>query len=251
MSGVLNATFPVFSTIDGWLALLLPAWLRLVLWGAASGAAAMGLYSVMSSQTRLQALKQQSAALRAAVTRTDDAGEAARLAIQNLKLSLRYLGAVTGPAMLSGIPVLFVIAWVSAAYGYAMPNAGQAIAFSVEPATVPVTATPGVAGDPRAIAWPEPPGRIVLQDGSGMTFETAAADLLSVGVIHKRRWWNWLLGNEAGYLPDNAAADAVSFALPQREVLAIGPGWVRGWEFSYLLSVLVVSLALKIGFRIA
>ena len=184
-------------------------------------------------QGRLQALKQQGAELRAAVGRTDDAGEAARLAIQNLKLSFRFLGAVTGPAMLSGIPVLFVLAWVSAFYGYAMPEPGQPVTFTVEPPGVALTASPAVPGDARAVAWPEPAGRIALEDGSGMRFETVADDL-TVGVVHKRRWWSWLLGNEAGYLPENAAADAVRFALPQRRGAGFGPSWMRGWEFSYL-----------------
>lgn len=248
MNGLLNAAYPVFSTVDGWLAIL-PVWLRLVLWGMVSGAAAMGLYAAMSGQGRLQALRARTAELRAAVARTDDAGEAARLAIQNLKVSFRYLGAVTGPALLSGIPVLFVLAWISATFSYVEPAPGTAVALAVAPPGVAVTAVPP-AGE-AAVAWPEPGGKVALHDGSGMAFEAAAADIATVAIVHKRRWWSWILGNEAGYLPDAAAADAVSFALPPREILGFGPGWMRGWEFIYFISLLIVSLAIKFGFRIA
>jgi hypothetical protein len=78
-----------------------------------------------------------------------------------------------------------------------------------------------------------------------------ASDIASVAVVHKRRWWSWILGNEAGYLPDSAAADSISFALPSREILTIGPAWMRGWELTYFVSLLIVSLAIKLGFRIA
>jgi hypothetical protein len=249
VNGVLNFAYPVLSTVDGWLAVLLPAWLRLVVWGGVSAAAAMALYALMSNQGRLKALKRESAELRAAVRQTEDAGEAARLAIRNLKLSLRLLGVVVGPALLSGIPVLFVIAWVSATYAFAMPEPGQAVPFAVEPPGTTMSVTPAVEGEAQSVAWPEPPGRITLEDGNGTSFATPA-EALSVGVVHKRRWWSWLLGNPAGYLPDAAAADSVSFALPRREALPLGPSWMRGWEFSYLVSLLVVSLAIKFGFRI-
>ena len=87
-----------------------------------------------------------------------------------------------------------------------------------------------------------------MQEGRGAV-EVSASEL-SLGIVHKRRWWNWLLGNEAGYLPETWTADAVRFALPAREILPFGPSWVRGWTFTYFVSLLVVSLAIKIGFRI-
>lgn len=249
MSGLLNLGYPVFGTVDGWLAVLLPAWLRLAFWGALSGAAAMALYAALSSQERLHALKQRGAELRAAVARTEDAGEAARLAFQNVKLSFRFLGAVLGPAFLSGIPVLFVLAWVAATYSYAMPAPDQAVPLTVDPPSAVVSVAPAAASDGLAVAWPGPDGEITLEDGGGVAVVVPANEL-SLGIVHKRRWWNWLLGNEAGYLPDAGQADSVMFAMPEYEVLALGPWWMRGWAFTYFVSLLIVSLVIKFTFRI-
>lgn len=248
MNGLLNIAYPAFDTVDGWLALLLPASARLAFWGALSGAVAMVLYAATSRQERLQGLKQQSAELRARVAATEDAGEAARLAFQNVRLSFRFLGAVLGPALLSGIPVLFVLAWISNTYSYAMPEPGRAVPVAVEPAGVGVTVTPAAA-DGNAVAWPADGQSIGLQEEGGASIEIPAGDL-SLGLVHKRRWWNWLLGNEAGYLPDAGPADTVRFGLEPREVLGFGPSWTRGWAFVYFVSLVVVSLAIKFGFRI-
>jgi hypothetical protein len=249
VSGLLNIAYPVLGTVDGWLAVLLPAWLRLAFWGALSGVVAMALYVALSSQGRLQALKARSAELRAAVARTEDAGEAARLALQNVKLSFRFLGAVLGPALLSGIPVLFVLAWISAAYSYALPVPGQAVPLTVEPPEAVVAVAPAAPGDRLAVAWPEAGGDVTLQEGANAPLVVPAEDL-SLGIVHKRRWWNWLLGNEAGYLPDAGRADAVVLALPDREVLPLGPSWMRGWAFTYFVSLVVASLVVKFAFRI-
>ena len=70
-------------------------------------------------------------------------------------------------------------------------------------------------------------------------------------VVHKRVWWNALLGNPAGHLPDGAAVEEVRLALPAREVLPFGPGWARGYELTYFAAVLAASLAIKVVFRIA
>ncbi|HMR33549.1 MAG TPA: hypothetical protein PKA13_19835 [Geminicoccaceae bacterium] len=248
MTGLLNLAYPAFDTVDGWLALLLPAAARLAFWGALSGGVAMVLYAAMSRQERLQALKRQSAELRTRVAATEDAGEAARLALQNVRLSFRFLGAVLGPALLSGIPVLFVLAWVSHAYSYDLPAPGRVVPVTVEPAGIAVTLAPA-APEETAVTWPGQGERIDLrQDGS--TSIEIPADELELGLVHKRRWWNWLLGNEAGYLPDDGPADTVRFGLEPREVLSVGPSWVRGWAFVYFASLLLVSLAIKLGFRI-
>ncbi len=248
MSGLLDIPYPVFDAVDGWVAAVAPAWLRLVLWGAVSGAAAMALYAATSSQDRLQALKRRSAELRAEVARTEDAGEAARLALQNVRLSFRFLGAVLGPALLSGIPVLFLLAWVSAAYSYAMPEAGRTVPVVAAPPDSGLTMAPPVTGEAMAVAWPGTGGTVTLRERDAIL--DAPADELRLGIIHKRRWWNWLLGNEAGYLPAAWATDSVSFALPPREVLSFGPAWMRGWAFVYFVTLVAVSLVIKLRFRI-
>lgn len=250
MNGLLNLAYPLFDALDRLIGFL-PDAARLALWGALSAAAAMALYRRLSGQDRIKALQAEGRGLRQRMMQTDDASEAARLAGENLKLAMRTLGTVTGPAMLSGLPVILVLAWISASFATSAPPPGSAVALTSEPAGVAVTATPAApASEGAALAWPRPGEPIALADGTGTIYAAPAPDP-PPWVLHKKRWWNLLLGNPAGYLADSAAADAVYLAVPDREVLGVGPGWMRGWAFTYLVSLLIVSLLIKFTFKIA
>ena len=108
MNGLLNLAYPLFDSLDRLIGFL-PDAARLALWGALSAVATMALYNRLSGQERIKALQAEARRLRERMLRTDDAGEAARLAGENLKLAMRTLGKVTGPAMLSGLPVILVL----------------------------------------------------------------------------------------------------------------------------------------------
>jgi hypothetical protein len=249
VNGLLNLAYPLFDALDRLIGFL-PDAARLALWGALSGGAAMALYRRLSAQQRIKALQAEARGLRQRMMQTDDAREAARLAGANLRLSMRTLGTVTGPAMLSGLPVILVLAWISASFATSAPAPGSSVALTSEPPSVPVTGAPPAAGGGPALAWPGPDGAITLADPTGTIYAAPAADP-PPWVLHKKRWWNLLLGNPAGYLADSAAADAVYLAVPDREVLGVGPGWMRGWAFTYLVSLLIVSLLIKVTFKIA
>lgn len=69
-------------------------------------------------------------------------------------------------------------------------------------------------------------------------------------VVHKRQWWNALIGNPAGYLPPQGPAEAIYLDLPKKQMLAFGPDWMRGWEFLYFVLLVAGSLGLKHFWRI-
>jgi uncharacterized membrane protein (DUF106 family) len=248
VNGLLNLAYPLFDVVDGLLGFL-PTFLRLVLWGAVSGALAMWLYSLMSNQDRIKAVQVESRELRSRMKETDDAGEATQLAMANLKLAMRNLGGVTGPAMLSGLPVIFVLAWLSSAYGTIAPAAGTPVTWHAEPAGTQLVVAPP-APTPDALAWPAEGQTLTLTESNGVIYDAPPTDPPG-WIVHKHRWWNWLLGNPAGYLSDQALTDTVTFDLAEPEILSFGPGWIRGWEFTYLVSLLVVSLIIKFTFKIA
>ncbi|MFO1067105.1 MAG: hypothetical protein U1E14_01100 [Geminicoccaceae bacterium] len=248
MNGLLNLAYPLLGGIDSYF-LWLPDVVRVALWGAVSGLLAMMLYVLMSNQGSIKAMQGEARQLRGSVQQADDAGEAARLALENLKLSFRVLGKVTLPAMLSGIPVIFVLAWLAATYDTVAPPAGAPVPVTAEPADVALQLTPPAA-EPSAIAWPAPGGEYQVADSTGTIF-AAPATATPPTIVHKRVWWNVLLGNEAGYLPDSAAVDAIHLAVPSRELWSVGPSWMHGWLFVYLVSLIIVSLFVKFAFKIA
>jgi hypothetical protein len=62
--------------------------------------------------------------------------------------------------------------------------------------------------------------------------------------------WNWIIGNPAGYLPDNAAVAAIEVKLPELHVVDFGPEWLRDWPATFIAVLLTVSLALKFRWRL-
>ena len=250
MNGLLNLAFPVFNAIDSLLAVALPAVLRVVVWGGVSGALAMGLYWLLSDQEGVRQRQARMKDLRAEMkANEDDFQKVMALSRQNLKESFGLLGRVLGPGLLSGLPVLFVIAWISAYYTYATPAPGTAVALQAEPADSGLHAEPA-AGGPLSLAWPAAPGEARLVDKSGPVF--AALPLAPpVNVVHKPAWWNWLWGNPAGYLDAGGATEAVTFALDRWVLLPGVPGWMDGWEFAFFASTILVSIVLKVVFKIA
>ncbi len=68
--------------------------------------------------------------------------------------------------------------------------------------------------------------------------------------VEKFGWFNWLIGNPAGYLPADAPVAHIHLELPRRQLLDLGPSWLRGWIFWYFLVALLVSLWLKWRWRL-
>jgi hypothetical protein len=71
-----------------------------------------------------------------------------------------------------------------------------------------------------------------------------------VPTIHKKQWWNTLIGNPLGYLPDDGAIEAIAFDLPEKDYLGFGPGWLRPWYVLFFTILVIGSLAIKIVGRI-
>ena len=181
---------------------------------------------------------------------------------ENFRLSGRQVMLALGPALLAGVPVLFVLVWISNAFGVKMPAPGADIevravsAESGEPATWQWHGTPSdpldqntAPGHAWRLSWPGPEASATLITARG-------EDILELPpehpapVVHKRLWWNSLIGNPAGYLPPESPAGAVYLGLPKKQMLPFGPGWMRGWEFLYFLLLIIGSLGLKLIWRI-
>jgi len=237
--GLLDLPAGVFAWLDDAVLGALTPWTRLLIWGAMGGAASMALYVLLSPQRRIAAAKQRAAAARGSLLSHDgDFAVASGLAVDSLKAALAHLGLSLGPVILASLPVLCLLLWLSNNYGQAWPSPG---------ALVEITAGPN--GFSRTIQWPRPGASFTLQDPAGLeilTLPPAAA----VGVLHKRQWWNQLVGNPTGYLPPDHPYEQITMRLPIHRYLPFGPDWLAGWEVMALLSMVVTSLAIKLLFRI-
>lgn len=263
--GLLDLPAPLWSLVDRALAAAsLPAVLRVALLGALSGWLCMWLYRRWSRQDQLAQLAPQVKAARADLAAWDGdfAGLMTRVRAV-FALSGRHLRLTFVAAMLAGLPVLLVLPWLSNQFGHAWPAAGAPVRVQVtaplaplpalawnRPAQAPVLRTiPGEIGPAWSVAWPDAAAPLQLTAGGAPLLRLPLA--APVTVVHRRLpAWNWLVGNPAGYLPADAGVTAIAIDLEPRQLHRLGPGWLRGWPAVYFFALVLVSLALKLRWRL-
>lgn len=239
--------FPIFDPIDALLATFLPDAARLVLWGILAGTSAMALYALFSDQAGIRAqkaaMRELQGQLRAA---QDDFALTMRLSRANLAASMRLLGKVTLPAVLSSLPPVFLLIWVAETFAVAPPRPGAEVPVTLVPATAEITPRPAPAWSPARdrVTWPAE-GELGVADAQGPVWSAPADARRPPVAVHQPVWWNWLYGNTAGYLRPGSAIEEIRFAQQPRDVLGFGPGWLRGWEVVFFASLVIASLSLK------
>lgn len=255
--GALDLPAPLFQLLDGGMAFL-PATLRLVLWSVVGGVLSMVLYALISPQKKISSVKADLRESQKLLAESDESfGELMTVAKRTLGLSFQHLGLVFGPALLSSLPLLCIMAWSSTHFGHAFPAAGEPVTLRVQPesATAALQWQAGVGDKPAfangawTVPWPGEAAAITLSDSEG----TPLLDLplpAPIPQVHKRLWWNSLLGNPAGYLPEQASVELVWIDIPPQRFLPFGPGWVGHWLTLFLLASVAGALITKKVFKI-
>lgn len=236
--GLFDVPAPLLTWIDNAMAVLLPPLPRLVVWGVIGAVISMLLYRILSAQKKIALGKQE---LNAAKRRLDafegQFSEAWPLISRMLKVAVVQVGRVGWPAVVASLPLLAMLCWLSTAYGYGYPAPEAAPMIQTEPERMHAEWIDG----PAECFCP----RIVISNGNAEIVADVVLDA-PVPVIHKRQWWNVLIGNPAGYLPEEAPVEKIHVALPHKAYLPFGPAWMRGWEISFFLPLLLASIALKV-----
>ena len=243
--GLFDLPAPLFTWLDGVLGGLAPAPLRLTLWALFAAALSMGLYVLLSPQRRIAQAKADALAARTALDAFDGSFAEAWPLIRNvLGSAMRQLALVTWPAILSSLPVLALLAWVSTAYGHAFPPPAPMSR------SIPCRRT-SKRGSRRCRRPPplQPHHQIVVVDRTGRIVERVPWPA-PVPTIHKREWWNLLLGNPAGYLPEAGPLERIDLDIPPKEYLPVGPAWLKAWYALFFGVLLMASLAIKVSARI-
>lgn len=257
--GLFDWPAPALAAADRWLATRLPASLRILLWSALAAVLSMLVYRLISPQQRLNELRAESIALRAKLAGFDgEFAEMAPLLRRNLALSFRQLGLTFAPAVLAGLPVIFVLAFLSNTFDAELPQPGERVTLVVEaaagrqppPLTFDGGTVRGLAPDRYGLVWPGPGEQIRVRDSTGDVLFTLPLPA-PVRTLHPRQWWNALIGNPAGYLPAPTEIASITLELPQPRVLPFGPDWLAGWLVPALVVMVLVSLALKFAWRLA
>jgi len=255
--GLFDLPSPLLDLLDGLLAFLPPLF-RIVLWGLVSGVLSMLLYAMLSPQGRLTSIKQELQEARALLAGADESfDELLGLVQKTLRLSFKHLGLVLLPALVASLPLISVLAWASNEFGYQFPKTGAQVALTalpadsardlqLQPEAQQLTTN---ADGQQEFTWPAPGSSLTLADGQGRALLQLPPPV-PVPQIHKRLWWNNLLGNPIGYLPDDTGIEVVFIDIPGRSYLPFGPGWLGHWLTLFFSALVVSALATKFIFRI-
>jgi hypothetical protein len=233
--GFFDLPAPLFDRLDSLVEVLPPA-VRLMLWGSLGAIVSMALYRWLSPQERISRGKAELAEARQRLDAHEgEFAEAGPLVRGMLRAAVVQVGRVAGPAILASLPLLSLLAWMSTRYGHAWPPFGSTPAIQTVPPLPATWVAEGEAANPH-----------ILVAGNDRRVIADVPLQAPVPVIHKRQWWNALLGNPAGYLPAQGAVERIRIDLPERQYLHFGPGWVRGWELAFFVPLLLVSVAIKV-----
>lgn len=251
--GLFDLPAPIFSVIDSVLAMAMPPVLRLLIWGIFAGWLSMALYRLFSDQQKIGKLKAQQKDQQKIIAEFD--GEFAQLMPlirHTLALGFRQLGLALGPTLLATVPVLFIIIWVSGEFGYTAPAAGNEVFLSAEPPTDNIhwsaPSETRISEDGWLINWPAKGQSLTMSDDRQALLVLPLAH--NIPIIHKKRWWNFLMANPLGYLPKDGSTDVIHINLPEAVMIESGPGWMRGWIFSFFMSFLLSSVGFKLLLRV-
>ncbi|MEM1111534.1 MAG: hypothetical protein AAGI11_06470 [Pseudomonadota bacterium] len=230
---------------------LLPDWLSIALWALGVSSLSMYMYGRLSQQDVLAELgpSRDDARQRLAAYDGPFAG-LPPLIRENLSLSRQHLWLTFVPALLSGLPVIVVLVWMSNAFGAFSPAAATPVSVVVKSYTPyelhwrPAAAARRISATHWVLLWPEDGEKLTLLSGSGDQLLQLPTPRPTV-ILHPRLWWNDLIANPGGYLEPGNNLIEVRLGVPERQIVPIGPSWMRGW-FPYFLALLVAfSLMFK------
>lgn len=235
-TGLIDLPRTLFDQVDALFSGIVPAGPRIVIWAVFAGGASMLLYWLLSPQEKIREAKCRALAARRQLNdHAGDFSDALPLIGSQLSASFRQIGLVLPATLISALPVLSVLVWMETAYTY-MPPARTAPTIEVSPPEFNAQWT-DVAGLPV----------VVVKDTRQQ--QVAAIPVTKpIREIAKQQWWNWLVGNPLGYLPDDGSLERVTFGLSARSYLPVGPEWARSWVMLFIPSLLLTSLAI---FRLA
>ena len=246
--------YPVLNWIDGGIGLWIPEFFRIILWGGLSGAGAILLYSWGSDQKGISRIKEEIKNIRKRMFNPDLEKEEYFYYIRkNLFVSLTFLRKVSLPSFMASIPVLINIFWISAFFTFQLPPSGEKVSVKLFPEKNDVVAKPSevflrtsdgflwVVGDDS-----EP---LRFLDRKGLAFSWIPHLPVS-GVVYKKKWWNWFVENEVGYIREDSPIDEIRWFYPRKVIIDGVPEWMATWEFPYFATLFLTALGIKFFFRI-
>ena len=134
--GIFDLPAPVFYFLDEKLSFL-SDFIRLFSWGVLAGVLGIVFYALISPQNTISRVKGALREAQGQLAASDESfGELWQLIKTTLTLSLKHLGLVFVPALVSSLPIICILAWASNQFSYHFPEPGELISLSAQPESV-------------------------------------------------------------------------------------------------------------------
>ena len=239
MNGLFNLPAPLFDLIDHALAGALPSGVRIALWAVVTSLLSMGLYWLLSPQSRIAGAKAQAREARRALEGYDgDLADAGPLIRAQFAAVFRQIAYVLPASLAAIVPVLCVLSWADARFSYTLPAPGAS--------------PPELVVEPSRYEarWSleQVPARVIVSDPAQPEELRELPITHAIPVIEQRRWWHALFGNPLGYLPDAGGVTRIEMRLPSQRHQPFGPEWLGSWLAIFLpVMVLASFTVLRVG----
>ncbi|EPC00332.1 hypothetical protein L861_07490 [Litchfieldella anticariensis FP35 = DSM 16096] len=228
--GLLDLPAPLFAWLDQIMAMGLPGAIRLMVWAAIGGAVTLLLYRLLSPQAKIGRAKRAAREARQRLNEFDgELTDAGPLIRHQFVAAFKHIGLVVPSTLVAMLPLLALLVWLDTSYSHTYPSEGD---------TPKMVASPGGLDIEWAIIDDKAHINILEDNRLRAEFTLSAP----VPVIEQRHWWNWLVANPLGYLPQESGIERVEIDLPQSSYLPVGPDWMRSWMAIFFPVMLIVSL---------
>ena len=239
--GVLD---PIWALLDSILSFVPPLG-RVMIWGCLAGVASILLYKIVSPQKRLAILKDESDSLKRKIKglAADDPAYKT-VAATAIKVSLRRLYLSLVPAVISSLPVLFLVVYLDTEYGLSQPIPGEPVALLSDDADVEFRVDRGQRfSSGWVFDWPSAGEVVTVNDTTGE--QILRIDRHSKpGIASKVGAMSLLFGAPAGQLAKQGTIERLVLQTPPRDLLIPNNIAPYQWTVPFFFSVIVASSCL-------
>jgi uncharacterized membrane protein (DUF106 family) len=255
--GFFDLLSPLFLSFDELISPIFNPLLRVIFWAFISAVISNSIFKWLSNPEKISSLKTKLKSMQQQLNQHDgEFSEFKSLAIGTIKVSIKRMGMTFFPAMIASLPLLFVLTYLSNNYGLVTPKASEDVQYQVNwsdknnsrPLTLINKLQKSVVLNQGSIHWPQEPQTTTLLEAD--TLKIVDFPLAPSPIVHKKQWWNALIGNPAGYLPAESNINSIVFEFQNLELIEFGPNWARGWLFIYFTMTIIFSFVFIILFKI-